>query len=337
MIRYKLIYKFLRNIGPKNAKRRLLKRKLNNAFSKKSMEEFYLEKITYSLLAFCILIITFISGVVIGRDYISNNVQSLSMIAGDDLSAYKKEDILMMDNEYIMYRNAGHVYEEEELKTLVITAMPGLTDIQITDQIERLNKKYNFLQNMYFRWYFIPISFFLSLVGWILPDQVIKMRMRILKEEEEEEFLQIQTLMIILMSMNCDTMEAIEYLSQLTRVHKDMFLFCYHGYAAHPIESLAIMEEKTPIPDFKRFINKLKLTVDELSLNEAFSDLKMDREHICRERDMTLRDMIDRKRNLCGGLVKVGFIMVVLLLFMFPLLYLGYTEMMSGISTLQGL
>ncbi|ROR31740.1 hypothetical protein EDD66_101358 [Mobilisporobacter senegalensis] len=337
MVRYKLIFKFMKNISPKNRKRFRLENKLRNAFSKKTVEELYLEKLTYALLGFVILITTFISSITIGRNFILNNVQSLSMLASDEMNAYEEEDILAMDNEYIANRDTGYIYEEEDLKTLIISTMPELTDLQISDQMKRLEDKYRFLKSLYFRWYFIPISFVFSMIGWVLPDQSIRTRMKELKEEEEEEFLQIQTLMIILMSMNCDTMEAIEYLSQLTRVHKEMFQYCYHSYAADPVKALENMEEKTPIPDFKRFINKLKLTIDELSLADAFSDLKMDREHICRERDVVLRDIIDRKRNKCGGLVKVGFIMVIMLLFMFPLLYLGFTEMMNGIKTLQGI
>lgn len=139
------------------------------------------------------------------------------------------------------------------------------------------------------------------------------------------------------MSMNCDTMEAIEYLSQLTRVHKEMFLCGYHSYASNPIDALLKMEFKTPIADFKRFINKLKLTVDELSLDDAFSDLKMNREHIARSRDVVLREKIDTKRRYVGGLVKIGFTMAVILLFMFPLLYLGMRDLMGGLNTLQGL
>ena len=336
LLTYPSIYRFLKNISPKNAKRRKITRKLYNAFSKKTVEEFYIEKLCYSMIAFIIIIMATYSGVKLGYSYMIDNTQSLDLLASDD-ELYDREVKLEMDYDYMDQRNIGIEFDEDEITAFIKSYMPKLSDIKIQDEKNRLEKKYAFLQQMYFRWYFIPLAFLISVGAWYVPNNSLKSREKTLKEEEEEEFLQIQTMMIILMSMNCDTMEAIEYLSQLTRVHKEMFLNCYNSYAANPIDALLRMEAKTPIPDFKRFINKLKLTIDELSLTDAFNDLKMDREHIARSRDVVLRESIDNKRRYVGGLVKIGFTMAVILLFMFPLLYLGMRDLMGGLDTLQGL
>ncbi|MDF2905363.1 MAG: hypothetical protein K0R34_684 [Herbinix sp.] len=338
LLRNNSLNRFIRTISPKNLKRRRLKMQLQNAFSKKSIEELWLEKLLYSIAIFTILILTFSGAINLGKGYMRVNTSSLNMLASDDeMSAFPKEDILSLDEEYIALREDGYVFEEDEIKELISSYLPGLTKLQLSDQINRLEKKYLFLQNAYFKWYFIPISFFAALCVWVVPDYMLKNRKKLLMQEEEKEFLQIQVLMIILMGMNCDTMEAVEYLSQLTRIHKDIFLYCYNGYASDPVEELRRMEDKTPIPEFKQFIHKLRQTVDELSLEEAFGDLKMEREHIARGRDVFLRASIDRNRNQCGGLVKIGTVMIVLLLVMFPLLYIGFMDMMSGIQNLNGL
>lgn len=336
LLTYPSIYRFLKNVCPKNAKRRNITRKLYNAFSKKTVEEFYLEKLCCSIAAFLIIITATYSGVKLGYDFMIDNTQSLDLLASDD-DLYDKETKLEMDYDYMDQRDIGIEFDENEITAFIKSYMPKLSDIKIQDEKNRLEKKYAFLQQMYFRWYFIPLSFLVAVGAWYIPNKSLKSREKTLKEEEEEEFLQIQTLMIILMSMNCDTMEVIEYLSQLTRVHKEMFLNCFNSYASNPVDALLKMEAKTPIPDFKRFINKLKLTIDELSLTDAFNDLKMDREHIARSRDVVLRDSIDNKRRYVGSLVKIGFTMTVILLFMFPLLYLGMRDLMGGLDTLQGL
>lgn len=337
LLTYPFIYRFLKNVCPKNAKRRKISRRLFHAFSKKTVEEFYIEKLLYAIAAFIIVISTILSGIRLGYDFMIHNTQSLDLLASEKDIRYTEEDILNMDYEYISQRDAGVIFNEEDISMFIKSYMPTLSDIKIQDQKSRLEKKYAFLKQMYFSWFFIPIAFLVAIVAWNIPNKALKSREKTLKGEEEEEFLQIQTLMIILMSMNCDTMEAIEYLSQLTRVHKEMFLCGYHSYASNPVEALLKMEVKTPIPDFKRFINKLKLTVDELSLIDAFSDLKMNREHIARSRDVVLRESIDSKRRYVGGLVKIGVTMTVILLFMFPLLYLGMRDLMGGLNTLQAL
>lgn len=112
------INKFLINIGPKNNKRRKLLKTLQKSFSKKTIEEFYLEKLCYSIISFLIITLTCLSGVVIGKQFMLNNVQSLGLIA-DDIEAYEKEEILAMDNEYIAMIDAGYVFEPEELKMFI--------------------------------------------------------------------------------------------------------------------------------------------------------------------------------------------------------------------------
>jgi hypothetical protein len=353
MLKYNIIYNFIKKISPKNRKRRILKQKLDIAFSKKSIEEFYVEKLLYAvgIFAFCILL--FLSATIAGRNYMLHNTKSLSLISdendykdknGDPL--FTQEDIYMMDLTYIALRDQGKFdfsrlqgamkeSEQEELTQLIRGTMPTINDLQVEDQKTRLAKKYDWLQNVCFYWYYIDISFIIAIAGFFLPNLNLKKRNNFLKEEEEEEFLQLQTIMTILMSMNCDTMEALEHLTQISTIHKDMLTYCYQGYASNPIGELNTMIEKTPIPDFKRFIEKMKMTVDELSLQEAFIDLIQNREHICNIRDEVLKNNIDNRRSKCGQRAKLPFMMTLILLFVFPLMYMGYTEMMTGINDLQ--
>jgi hypothetical protein len=352
LLKYKSLNRFIKNITPKNRKRRILKQKLLNAFSKKSIEEFYVEKLINSVAIFTFCMLLFFSATIAGRNYMLHYTGSLSLISDEkdykDKSGkpmYTQKDILDMDMTYIALRHQGkfdfkHMQgnpedEKEELTQLIRGTMPDINDLQVQDQKARLEKKYDWLQKVRFYWYYIDISFVIAFIGFFLPDINIKKRSNFLKEEEEEEFLQLQTIMTILMSMNCDTMEALEHLTQISTMHKDMLTYCYQGYASNPIKELNIMIDKTPIPDFKRFIEKMKMTVDELSLEEAFSDLIQNREHICNTRDEVLKNNIDNRRNKCGQRAKMPFMMTLILLFVFPLMYMGYTEMMSGINGLQ--
>lgn len=353
LLKNKFIFHFVKNITPKNRKRRLLKQKLENAFSKKSIEELYVEKLLYAMAIFAFGIMLFLSATIAGRNYMLHYTGSLSMISDEKdykdkngKPIYTKKELYDMDLTYIGLRNKGKFdfdrlqgslleSEQEELTKLIRGTMPTINDLQVEDQKTRLAKKYDWLQKVHFYWYYIDISFVIAAAGFFLPNLNLKKRSSFLKEEEEEEFLQLQTIMTILMSMNCDTMEALEHLTQVSTIHKDMLTYCYQGYASNPIAELSNMIEKTPIPDFKRFIEKMKMTVDELSLEEAFVDLIQNREHICNTRDEVLKNNIDKRRNKCGQRAKVPFMMTLILLFVFPLMYMGFTEMMSGINELQ--
>ncbi|BCJ93088.1 hypothetical protein acsn021_06570 [Anaerocolumna cellulosilytica] len=337
LLKRRLVFSFAKQISPKNMVRVQFEQKLNDAFSKKSVEEFYLGKAVLSSAIFVFSMICVLSSINIGRDYMRNNSDSLSLIKENPTYEYDHDDIISMDNYYMRMRDKGYIFENEEIRVLITDTITGITDMDIESQISRMKTKYDYLSNLYFRWWFIPICFLLSIGVWFIPNRRLKKRIEILNIAAEEEFLQIQTITTILMSINCDTMEAIGYLSELVTIHKDMFLYCYLGYASDPEKELDIMEIKTPIQDFKRYIRKLKLTINELSMEDAFADLKIDREHISRMRDEKLRDNIDRKRNECGLITKIGLSAAIVLLFVFPLMYIGYTNMMDGLKTLQGL
>ena len=152
------------------------------------------------------------------------------------------------------------------------------------------------------------------------------------KTEAEDDFLQLQTLVSILMNTDMDTMETLYQLMQNSRIHKDMLAYCYHSYPANPEMELTRLQSKTPIIEFKRFIGKLKLTIYDLDLREAFSDLLIEREHILRLREMSLEATINKKRGLCGPLSLTPMGAMVIGELLIPLGYLGILEFMNALS-----
>ena len=142
--------------------------------------------------------------------------------------------------------------------------------------------------------------------------------------------------MAILMNMNIDTLDAIWQMCQHSRVHKDMLMYCYHSYPSNPELELARLRSKTPIIEFQRFLGKLELTVADLSLAEAYSDLKIERDHMLRIREQTMYSTIDRKRRICGPISMTPFICLVICEFLIPIGYLGITEFTKALGSMGG-
>lgn len=327
---------FIYNIEPKNAKRRKLERKLYKALSKKGPEHIYTEKLAFSAIMLVFSIIVMISVVSMARDYYANSTDQLSLVADESMQAIPKEDILKMDQEYITMRDSGHQYSPEELTNLVKGYMPQLSDLQIQDQQARMENKYSSLQMAYFHWYYLLICIVISLGCWFIPDGLLKFRTMLVKTEAEDDFLQLQTLMAILMNMNIDTLDAIWQMTQHSRIHKDMLMYCYHSYPSNPELELARLKSKTPIIEFQRFLGKLQLTISDLSLAEAYSDLKIERDHMLRIREQTMYSTIDKKRRMCGPISMAPFICLVLTEFLIPIGYLGITEFTKALGSMGG-
>lgn len=326
-------YNFIWTISPKNAARRKLEAKLKRALSRKSPEHVYTEKVVYSIAGFFIALIATISIVSIGRDFTINSTQQLSLVASSEMDDYTKDEILEMDRAYFADPTASS-WQLDQQMAFVKSYMPNLTDLQAQDQISRMNDKKKMMNNAFFHWYYMLICIGISILAWYIPDMTIMLRSFLVQTEAEDDFLQLQTLMAILMNTNADTIDALWQLTEHSRIHKDMLMYAYHSYPSNPEKELKRLQSKTPIIDFKRFLGKLQLTISDLSLAEAYGDLKIERDHMIRVREIQMYATIDKKRGLCGpvSLVPIGCLVVFELLV--PLGYLGIKEFMSALSSM---
>lgn len=326
-------YNFIWTISPKNAARRKLEAKLKRALSRKSPEHVYTEKVVYSIAGFFIALIATISIVSIGRDFTINSTQQLSLVASSEMDDYTKDEILEMDRAYFADPTASS-WQLDQQMAFVKGYMPNLTDLQAQDQISRMNDKKKMMNNAFFHWYYMLICIGISILAWFIPDMTIILRSFLVQTEAEDDFLQLQTLMAILMNTNADTIDALWQLTEHSRIHKDMLMYAYHSYPSNPEKELKRLQSKTPIIDFKRFLGKLQLTISDLSLAEAYGDLKIERDHMIRVREIQMYATIDKKRGLCGpvSLVPIGCLVVFELLV--PLGYLGIKEFMSALGSM---
>lgn len=335
-----LIRHFAYDIAPKSDKkksRQKLQKKFDKALSKKSPEEFYLEKVTYGIGVFLISIFAVVCAIQMGKQHMLMSTQSLSLVDMQMSVAFTQEELLAMDNEYIEMRNSGKNPDDDELFYWVQGKLPGLSDMEIQDQEKRLRSKYDTIQGSYYHWWMLLISMGLGIVGYMIPNMLLKLRRWLVQNEAEDDFLQMQTLMSIIMNTDGDVLDALEQMSEMTKIHKEMMLYCYHSYPSNPDKELWILENKTPIMEFKRFIGKMRLAVSDLSLREVFADLNLERDYIQEQRDIKMRRSIDRKRTLCGMLSKLPMGVMVIGEFLFPIGYLGVTELSSAITSMQNM
>ena len=316
---------------PKNADRRKLERKLKNALSKKDPAHITCERIVYAAVAFVFAILMMLSTVTMARDYYLNSTDQLSLVADESMDKYSKEQILALDNEYM---SRTEEWNDEKFAEVIKGHMPGLSELQLQDQMARIKNKESSLQSAYVHWYYVAICCVISVLCWFIPDLMLMLRQILVKTEAEDDFLQLQTLMAILMNMNVDTLEAIWQMCQHSRIHKDMLLYCYHSYPSNPTLEIARVQSKTPIIEFKRFLGKLELTISNLSLAEAYGDLKIERDHMLRIREVTTLATINRKRAICSPIAMAPFVLLVIGEFLIPIGYLGITEFTKALGSM---
>lgn len=335
-----IVRHFAYDISPKNDRkqsRKKYQKKLDKALSKKSVEEIYLEKSVYAVGVFFLSLFAIVCAIQLGKQHMLTSVQSLSLVEMEMSVPIDKQTLIDMDNEYMKLRDEGEKFNNDKTYQFVKNHLPGLSDMEVQDQQKRIESKYTTIKNAYFKWWMLLICMGIAYAGWMLPDMLITLRKWLVQTEAEDDFMQLQTLMSITMNTDADTLDALEQMSQMSKIHREMILYCYHSYASNPDKELWLLEQKTPIMEFRRFIGKMRLTVSDLSLREVFADLNLEREYIQEQRDIKMRKSIDKKRNLCGMLSKLPMGLMVVGEFLFPIGYLGITELGSAMNSMNSL
>lgn len=325
------IKQMVHNVTPKNKALLKLETRLKNSLSRMSPEQYTLKRILFGLTGFMLAIVCATSTISLGRDFIENSTQQLSLVATGEMNEYEQKAIETLDKKYLA---SPSVFSDKDIVSMVESAMPGLSDLQVQDQVKRLKSKALSLENAYFKWWYVWVCAVIGVVSYFFVDLALFLRRKLIETEEEDDFLQLQTLVSILMNTNIDTLDMLGQLAQHSRVHRDMFLYAYQGYPSNPELELTRLQSKTPLLEFKRFIGKLKLSISELSLKEAYGDLIIEREHILRIRDMTVKASIGKKRMLCGVLSMTPLGALIILDFLVPIGILGYNEFMNALSTM---
>ena len=81
-------------------------------------------------------------------------------------------------------------------------------------------------------------------------------------------------------------------------------------------------------------IKKLQLAVEDISLKEAFEGMEIERKHIVSMREQQARALVDSRREKAGMASKVSMALLIAGLLIFPVIYVGFTELIKVFDSL---
>lgn len=102
--------------------------------------------------------------------------------------------------------------------------------MDLKDQCTRIIQKYNNYHNLRFHWWYVLIAYGIGVFGWFAPGIMLDLRKKMVRAEEEEDVLQLQTMLAILRYTSLDTMEALYWLARQSRIYQTAIYFAYHEY-----------------------------------------------------------------------------------------------------------
>ena len=321
---------FIKDITPKKARYKHKFDKLTKgSLTAKTMEYLYASKVVVSAVTAVLVTLVLTLVMQFAREFVWKNTESLSMVAGSTYTVAQQEIIKKMDYDYMSSEKKP---TDEEALELVQERLPDIFEMDKLEQVERLSTKWDTYYGLGWHWWFILIIFASSALMWFTPPLMIMLRKYLVKTEAEEDILQMQTMLSILMYTSLDTLEAIYWLIQTSKIHKDILVFCYHEYPSNPEVAIERMKSKVNIAEFQNICDKLISTINYVSLRDAFGDLVTERAHVMQLREMVQEATIKKKRSIASPLAMAPLFALIIGYILLPVGILGVGEFMDAFS-----
>lgn len=328
--------KIIDNVMPKN-KRTIMKvtDQINNALSAKDIRYIYSTKVILSIAVFFFSLLFLAISMVAVKTNFKNNYNSLSFVPMT-ITDNQHNQIVTMDDKFI--RKTWGEYQEmddEKILTLVKGSITGLSDSDAQNQVTRLRTKYETIHNAHFYWWFVWVAFALAIIAWHEPEIALGFRHRLVQYEAGEDVSQLQTIMIVLSDTSMDVYNAIIWLEKQATIHKTSLRYCHYTFISNPMRALDKLELSSPINDFKRLVRKLKSAVYVLSLQDAFSDMAIDKAQSLTLREMLRNEELELRKNNAKLFAILPAGVALIFGFIGPVIILGVKEMMGTFNELN--
>lgn len=318
------------NVTTKSAKTILaINKKIRHCLSSKDVEYIYAEKVVFSILVFAGALIASVVMTLSARQYIYQNTKSLSLVGGNTYSVEEYERLFEYDSQ-CMKRSA--LESDDAMAAQLKGVLPKATEFTRLEEVSRIKLKYEKYHNTYYRWWYVIICYCIGMLGWRIPEFLLKFRDYMVKAEAEEDVLQMQTIIASVMDTSLDTLAVLYWLEKNSSVHQDALRFCYHEYPSDPEMALNRLKSKSTVAEFHHMCDKFITTIHQISMKEAFSDLISDRNHIMRIREMVQDETVASKRTIASPLALAPIFALAIMHILAPIGILGYAEFVKAFA-----
>lgn len=332
----KKVYEKVQTIIPKKYKTiSKLDVLIKDSLSSKDLRYIYTCKPIFAAFAFVAAMIVLAFGTITIRDNFKNNYGSLSFIP-QSLTESQQIQLQKMDDEFIKITWKEYdEYDDAMLEDYVKARISGISDSDANTQMKRLRQKYEGYHNAVYKWWWWLVAYVAALIAWRFPEFSLNQRKKLVEFEAQNDVSQLQTMMIVLSETKMDVYKALCWLEKQAAVHKAAIRKCHYSYIADPMAALNELELKSPINDFKRLVRKLKSAVYTLSLNEAFSDMKLDKAQSLAIREMLRNEELEERKNSAKMVAIAPPAIALIGCMVAPILILGVTEITDTLSNLN--
>ena len=168
-----------------------------------------------------------------------------------------------------------HGYTDEEFLQVIGGDMDPAYKELIAQELARRAKEY---KNTYYRWYLLLITLVISVIGFFIPDILLRYKLRIMGMAREDEVSQFRTLILILMHEDGIRLDMVlEWMERFARTFKSSITECIFNLERDEEQALETLRDKeSGFAPFRRLCDNL-MAVDKVGMESAFESLEIDR------------------------------------------------------------
>jgi len=270
-------------------------RLLNKTGSKMTVSEFILKQYLYAIMAFIISFVIILNVHLIIRNNILYSSLNLKMAAYDPAIDKEAElDIINHDRRYIKeFKNKKVTYHELEerlsLEGNYVNSNCAIAAKRILDKIEKYRANS-------FKWWELLICTAFSAVSYNIPYWMLLFRERILRMSMEDEVKQFHTIILMLMHIErINAEDILHWMEQFAEIFRASIQKCINDYEYGDRQALEQLIIDEPYPPFVRIIENLISAADKITIEQAFDELKLEREYYQEKRKQDNEIMVNRK------------------------------------------
>jgi len=203
------------------------------------------------------------------------------------------------------------------------------------DSVMRVRSKIQKINAQYFKYYYLIIAALVSVAGFFAPYGLLLFQKRMREKEMQNEVTLYQSIVLMIMNnRNISVLTVLEWLESFSNVFKQGLSDAVISFSRGGNAALEELKNAYPHTDFVRFIEKLQLAEEKLSLKEAFDELEAERVQIQDERKEENEKQIQKKEAL-GRIIGFAPLYALIGLYLVaPMMYVSYTQLMDFMKQL---
>lgn len=314
-----LLRRLTRVLKPKSIKGMKRETNLVNAsLTNWNLEYLTAERIFHAVLFFSVVLITLLVGSISGRVFEKANINP-PVLGAVNYDAEEQRRLIELDDAVFRRKVISEDQLIDEVAKIFRTTKE---DDKVKNQMYRLELKKKNMETPIITWYMFAVAVFCGVIGYHYPTFKLKRRTMLIREEEEDDALQLQTLILVLMNIPLNTLQLMEWMVMTATAHKNLLKIAVHNYPSDPFGTLDRLSISCSSDEMKRIVEGLRSTVDSTSIQEAFASLEGQRTHIIIQRNQRIERIFNRRVVIADQCIAAAFYAIVTAIVLVPMLFL---------------